>query len=66
MVHACNPSTREAEAGGSQVQGQPRLHSKTLFLSHTQKMIRKSAITYLTWFKTFGVKSREAKWSQML
>jgi hypothetical protein len=27
LVHANNPSTWEAEAGGSQVQGQPRLHS---------------------------------------
>jgi hypothetical protein len=27
---SCNPSTQEAEAGGSQVQGQPVLHSKTL------------------------------------
>jgi hypothetical protein len=27
--HACNPSTQEAELGGSQVQGQPRLYSET-------------------------------------
>jgi hypothetical protein len=26
VVLACNPSTLEAEAGGSGVQGQPRLH----------------------------------------
>jgi hypothetical protein len=30
-LHAYNPSTLEAEAGGSQVQGQPGLHSETLF-----------------------------------
>jgi hypothetical protein len=29
-VHVCDPSTREAEAGRSQLQGQPGLHSKTL------------------------------------
>jgi hypothetical protein len=31
VVHASNPSTWEAEAGGSQVRGQPELHSETLF-----------------------------------
>jgi hypothetical protein len=30
VVHACNPSNQEAEAGGSWVQGQPGLNSKTL------------------------------------
>jgi hypothetical protein len=30
MLHACNPSTQEAEARGSTVQGQPGLHSETL------------------------------------
>jgi hypothetical protein len=30
MVHACNPSTQEVEAGGLRVQGQPELHSETL------------------------------------
>jgi hypothetical protein len=30
VVHAFNPSTQEAEAGGLQVQGQPGLHSETL------------------------------------
>jgi hypothetical protein len=32
VVNACNPSTWEAEAGGSQVQDQPGLHSETLSL----------------------------------
>jgi hypothetical protein len=27
---SCNPNTIETEAGGSQVQGQPRLHSEIL------------------------------------
>ena len=31
LAHTCNSSTQEAEAGGSQVQGQPRLHSNTQF-----------------------------------
>jgi hypothetical protein len=30
VVHTSNPSTLEAEAGGSQVQDQPGLHSQTL------------------------------------
>jgi hypothetical protein len=30
VVHACNFSTQEAEAGGLQVQGQPGLYGKTL------------------------------------
>jgi hypothetical protein len=30
VVHACNPSTREAEAGRSRVQAQPRLRGETL------------------------------------
>jgi hypothetical protein len=31
VLHVCNLSTWEAEAEGSQVQGQPGSHSKTLF-----------------------------------
>jgi hypothetical protein len=30
VVHTCNPSTWEAEAGGLRVQSQPGLHSNTL------------------------------------
>jgi hypothetical protein len=30
VVHFCNPSTQDAKAGGFKVQGQPRLHSKSL------------------------------------
>jgi hypothetical protein len=30
MVHDCNPSTRETEAAGSQVQDQPGIHSETM------------------------------------
>jgi hypothetical protein len=30
VIHACNPSTQEAKAGGSWVPSQPRLHSETL------------------------------------
>jgi hypothetical protein len=30
VLHACNPSTQEAKARGSQVEGQPGLHSETL------------------------------------
>jgi hypothetical protein len=37
MAHNCNPSIQEAEAGGLQLQGQPRLHIETL--PHNKKMI---------------------------
>jgi hypothetical protein len=30
VAHTCNPSTQEAEAGGSWVPGQSGLHNKTL------------------------------------
>jgi hypothetical protein len=30
VIHICNPSTWEAKAGGSHVQGQPWLHRETL------------------------------------
>ena len=30
VVHACNPSTWEAETGGMQVRGQPQLLSEAL------------------------------------
>jgi hypothetical protein len=31
VVHICNPSTWEAEAGGSQIGSQPGLHSEILY-----------------------------------
>jgi hypothetical protein len=30
VAHACDPSAQEAEVEGSQVQGQPGLHSETV------------------------------------
>jgi hypothetical protein len=42
VVYSCNPSTQEAKAGKSQVQGQPLL-SETL----SQKNKTKSKITFL-------------------
>jgi hypothetical protein len=41
VVHACNPSTWEVEAGGSQVQGQYGLCSKTLSQKKKKKEIKK-------------------------
>ena len=41
LVHACNPSTWEAETGRSQVQGQPQQLSKTLFQN---KKIRRAGV----------------------
>jgi hypothetical protein len=37
VVHVCNSSTQEAKAGGSQVQGQLRLHTKTLSKKYVSK-----------------------------
>jgi hypothetical protein len=37
-VHTWNPSTQDAEAGVSPVQGQPGLHSKTLSHTHKKKI----------------------------
>jgi hypothetical protein len=41
-VHACNPSTQEAETGELQVPGQPGLRSETL----TQKKKKKNSKKY--------------------
>jgi hypothetical protein len=30
VIQACDPNTQDAETGGWQVQGQPRLYSQTL------------------------------------
>jgi hypothetical protein len=38
MAHICDPSTREAERGGSRVQGQPGLHSETMFQNKTKQI----------------------------
>jgi hypothetical protein len=37
VVHTFNPSTQEAEAGGTQVGGQPGLHRKILSLKKENK-----------------------------
>jgi hypothetical protein len=37
VIHACNPSTQEVEAGGLRVQVQPELYSKTLSQKQQQK-----------------------------
>jgi hypothetical protein len=42
MVHACNPSTQEVEAGGSPVLGQAGLDSKTLSLKEKKKKATKA------------------------
>jgi hypothetical protein len=38
VIHAYNPSTWEAKAGGLQVWDQPVLHSKTLSIKQTKKL----------------------------
>jgi hypothetical protein len=37
VVHICNPSTQEAEAGGLNIQSPPGLRSKTLSLKKKNK-----------------------------
>jgi hypothetical protein len=59
VVHAYNPSTQEAEAGGSQVQRQPLLQSETMLqkqfntFSHDKKKFNKLRIEgyFLSWIK---------------
>jgi hypothetical protein len=46
VVHACNPSTKEAEVGGSRVAGQPGLHMETL----SQKKIKQAECIFLFLF----------------
>jgi hypothetical protein len=41
MEHTCNSSIQETEAGGSPVEGQPGLHSKTLSPKEKEKEINK-------------------------
>jgi hypothetical protein len=42
VVHACNPSNREAEAGGYRVPGQSGVHSKTLSQKKEKKKPKKT------------------------
>jgi hypothetical protein len=37
VAHTSNPGTRETEAGGSLVPGQPRLHNKSLSQKRKEK-----------------------------
>jgi hypothetical protein len=37
VVHSCNPSTWEVEAGGLQIQCHPEMHSDTLFQKQSKK-----------------------------
>jgi hypothetical protein len=46
VVRACNPSTREAEAGELRVQGQPGLYSETLS-QNTNKQTKVYWMKYL-------------------
>jgi hypothetical protein len=48
VVHVCNPSTWETDAGGSKVQSQAILHRKTL----SQKKKKKKIYIYIYIYKT--------------
>jgi hypothetical protein len=41
VAYPYNPSTQEAEAGGSQLEGQPGLHSETLSQKTNKKKNKK-------------------------
>lgn len=50
MVHVCNHSTGEVEAGGSAVQGQPQLHSKLeANLDYLRLYLKKIYIYYISY-----------------
>ena len=40
VVHICNPGTKELEAGGLQVGGQPQLHSQTVSRKSVEVTVR--------------------------
>jgi hypothetical protein len=48
VVYVCNPSTQEFDAGGSLIQGQCELHSKTLSQTKTKRIEKKE------WPLSFG------------
>lgn len=61
MAHTCNPTTQEAEAGKSQVEGQPELHSEfktstedivtpTQICTHTHVHTQNSLVPYFNSF----------------
>jgi hypothetical protein len=39
VVHSCNPIIREVEAGGSEVQGHPQLHSLTTSITTMESRV---------------------------
>ena len=42
IAQSCNPNTREVEAGGSEVQGQPQLHTESdASLDYTDPVLEK-------------------------
>lgn len=47
VATACNPNTQEVKIGGSQVQGQPEIHSKTHTHTHSMPELKE------TWKKMF-------------
>jgi hypothetical protein len=49
VVYTCNPNSQEAEAGGSQDQGQPELHSDTLFQNEQVKQTPNIYLLSLIW-----------------
>lgn len=44
VVNTCISSTQETETGGSQIGGQPELHSETL--SHKKELMKLDKVTY--------------------
>jgi hypothetical protein len=51
VPHTCNSSTRETEGGRSQLQGQPRLYSKTLYQKKKKYRLEDSGATTLNYWK---------------
>jgi hypothetical protein len=45
VVHICNPSTQVAKAGETRFQGQPELHSKTLYQKKNERKQNKVKIS---------------------
>lgn len=52
VVNTYISSTQETETGGSQIGGQPELHSDTL--SHKKELIKLDKVTYVCNLPTWG------------
>jgi hypothetical protein len=61
VVYVCNASNQEAEAGGSQVQSQPGLHSKNVIEERRERGSITSAFSVEHRIKVFSFRESKFK-----